>query len=432
MKARKFFPESMMMSHAYNAHDSHGSAKPPLYQTSTFEFESAEEGKRQFEIAYGLKEPSEGHVPNPIYSRLTNPTQEILEKRLTLWDQSEDCAVFASGMAAISTVFFEFLSPGDVLLYSAPVYGGTDHFIHEVLTRHGITVVEFDHRDSEVGVINRLIEAGTNKLGMIFIETPANPTNALIDIEMCARIAERFTTEDHEVLTVVDHTYMGPIWQHPLQHGADMVVYSATKYIGGHSDLIAGAVLGSNEHIKRVRMLRTLLGNIAAPWTSWLLLRSLETVKLRMDVQASNAARVAEWLASQEKVEQVHYPGLLELGSHEGKLFSKQCEGPGAMISFEIAGGEKEAYAFLNNLELIKLAVSLGSTESLAEHPRTMTHTGLDPDHLDSIGVTDGLVRLSIGVENVHDIISDIDHALSFVGRIKAKNVTANGVLSYA
>ena len=250
---------------------------------------------------------------------------------------------------------------------------------------------------------------------MIFIETPANPTNALIDIEMCKSIADLYSSLDTKVHLAVDNTYMGPLWQHPLKHGADFVLYSATKYIGGHSDVIAGACCGSDEVISRVKVLRTFLGNMAAPHTGWLLMRSLETLKIRMEQQARNAQEVAAYLDKHEKVEKVYYLGLIKENTKEYEIYQKQYDSPGAMLSFDIVGGEKEAFNFIDSLKLIKLAVSLGGTESLVEHPATMTHAGVEPNHRKELSITEKLVRISVGVENYEDLIWDINQALEKV-----------------
>jgi methionine-gamma-lyase len=319
-------------------------------------------------------------------------------------------------MAAISTVLLEFLAPGDVLLYSSPLYGGTDHFIKEFLKKIGIHTISFTPNDTQEDIVKRLKNSGlANKLSMIYIETPANPTNALIDIEMCNEIALRYSSDDKKVYLTVDNTYMGPLWQHPLKHGADLVLYSATKYIGGHSDLIAGACCGDQDVINRVKILRTFLGNMAAPHTGWLLMRSLETLKIRMEQQATNAEQVANYLNEHEKVEKVYYLGLIPEGTSEHKIYKRQYNSPGAMLSFDIQGGEKEAFKFIDNLKLIKLAVSLGGTESLVEHPATMTHAGVAPAFREELSITEKLVRLSIGVENHSDLIWDIEQALAKV-----------------
>ncbi|MFT5860814.1 MAG: methionine-gamma-lyase [Flavobacteriaceae bacterium] len=415
MNPSNMFPESLMMSHGYKPSLSEGAIKCPIFQTSTFVFNSAEQGKRFFEVAYGLEEKDEDEELGLIYSRLNNPDLEILENRLCLWDRAEDCAVFESGMSAISTVMMEFMEPGDILLYSKPVYGGTDHFINHFLKKFKIEGIGFMAGDSEQTIIERIEREGKgHRIKMIHIETPANPTNALIDIEMCDRIKKHFSTEEHSVILSVDNTYMGPLWQHPLKHGADIVLYSATKYIGGHSDVIAGACLGSKELIARVKGLRTFLGNMAGPWTGWLLMRSLETLKVRMDQQACNAEKVADFLNNHPQVENVYYLGnMAKHGTDSDKaIIERQFSSFGAMIAFDVKGGEPEAFAFLNNLKLIKLAVSLGGTESLAEHPQTMTHADVNPEEKVAMNITEKLVRLSIGVENHIDLINDISQAM--------------------
>jgi methionine-gamma-lyase len=411
-----FSPESLMMSYGYKPELSEGAIKCPIFQTSTFVFKNAEEGKAFFEVAYGIREQKANEELGLIYSRLNNPDLEILENRLCLWDKAEECAVFESGMSAITTVLLEFLKPGDLLLYSMPVYGGTDHFINTFLPKIGINTLGFRPNMDENAIYNLLEQTGNaDKLAMIFVETPANPTNAIIDIEMCHRIANKYSTGDHKVLTAVDNTYMGPLWQHPLRHGADLVMYSATKYIGGHSDVIAGAVLGNAVLMKRVKTLRTFLGNMASPNTGWLLMRSLETLKVRMEQQAKNAEKIAAYLSAHPKVEKVYYLGLISEKSPNYDLYKRQYLSPGAMLSFDIKGGEKEAFVFLNNLKLIQLAVSLGSTESLAEHPASMTHAGIEERHRIEMGITDKLIRISAGVENHEDIVWDIAQALEKV-----------------
>jgi methionine-gamma-lyase len=409
-------PESLMMSYGYKPELSEGSIKCPVFLTSTFVFKTAEEGKAHFEVAYGLREKLKSEEVGLIYSRINNPDLEILENRLTLWDKAEQGAVFESGMAAISTVMMEFLQPGDMIMSSGPLYGGTDHFIKHFLKKLGIEHLEFDASFTQEDILNLLDRSGKKeRLRLIFLETPANPTNSLIDIEMCSAIARQLSTDDHKVILAVDNTYMGPLWQHPLAQGADLVLYSATKYIGGHSDVVAGACLGSSELIARVKTLRTFLGNMASPMNCWLLMRSLETLKVRMDQQARNAAKVAAFLSSHPLVERLYFLGDLAGQPLQKAIYDKQCLSTGAMVSFDICGGEKEAFTFLNNLKLIKLAVSLGGTESLAEHPATMTHAGVDPGYRLQVGISEKLVRLSIGVENYEDIIHDIGNALDAI-----------------
>lgn len=413
---RELKPESLMMSYGYRPEWSEGAAKPPIFQTSTFVFESAEAGKAFFEVAYGLREKSPGETMGLIYSRLNNPSLEIVEDRLTLWDGAEAAAVFESGMAAISTTVFTFLRPGDVVVFPEPIYGGTEYLFHEVLPQFGIEALCFPATEGIAGLENALAEGDRRRrLRMIYVETPANPTNALMDIEACARIAAASGSEERPALVVVDNTFLGPLYQHPLKLGADLVLYSLTKYVGGHSDLIAGGCLGPEELVAQVKVTRTIHGTMAGPWTSWLLMRSLETLKLRMTSQMKNARHVADWLADHPKVHRVHYLGHLQEGDPQYDVYRRQCTGPGAMISFEVQGGEAEAFRFLNALKLIKLAVSLGGTESLAEHPGTMTHSDVAPDAQLRMGIVPSLVRLSVGVEHYDDLIADLEQALAAV-----------------
>ncbi len=403
-----------MMSYGYEPSWSEGAIKCPIFQTSTFVFKTAEEGKRFFEVAYGIREQEPDEKLGLIYSRLNNPDLEILENRLCLWDEAEECAVFESGMSAISTMLLAYLSPGDVVLHSNPLYGGTDHFVKNVLDRFGVKSVGFNPWDDCERIAEVIREAGPEKLKMIYVETPANPTNHLIDIACVVDVARQFSTPERRVLVAVDNTYMGPVWQHPLKLGADLVLYSATKYIGGHSDVIAGACLGSKAVMAPVRALRTFLGSMAGPWTGWLLMRSLETLKVRMDQQAANAAKVADFLRDHPAVEKVYYLGhLTEADGRQYEIFKRQCLTGGAMLSFHVKGGEAEAFRFLNKLKLVHLAVSLGSTESLAEHPATMTHADVDADLKAAMGISPSLIRLSVGVEHYADLIADLEQALS-------------------
>jgi methionine-gamma-lyase len=409
-------PESLMMTYGYKPELSEGAVKPPIFQTSTFAFKTAQEGKAFFEIAYGLREKEGNEELGLIYSRLNNPNLEILEDRLCLWNKADQCAVFESGMSAISTTLLEFLKPGDLLLYSQPIYGGTDHFITHFLEEIGVKSIGFLPNQSKEEVIEIIKESGlSDKLSLIYIETPANPTNDLIDIEMCKDIANHFSITENKIHIAVDNTFMGPLWSNPIKHGADLVIYSATKYLGGHSDLIAGAVLGNDEVMIRLKTLRTFLGNMASPHTSWLLLRSIETLKVRMEQQAKNAEKIALFLDNHSKVKKVYYLGFIKKDSKNYTIFKNQYTSPGAMISFKIEGGESDAFKFLNNLKLVKLAVSLGSTESLAQHPASMTHIGLLPELKSNLGITDGLIRLSVGIEHFEDLINDISDSLDLI-----------------
>jgi len=415
-----FHPESLMMTYAYKPELSEGALKVPIFQTSTFVFKTAEEGKAFFEIAYGLRKKGETESAGLIYSRINNPDLEILEERLALWDGAESCAVFNTGMAAIATTLMALVHPGDIVLYSTPLYGGTDHLLKYVLPVFGVRPVPF-RADACAGADDltaALARAGvtpSDHVSVLLVETPANPTNALVDLAACAEFVRRRGSDGRRPLVLVDNTFLGPLWQQPLRHGADIVLYSATKYIGGHSDLLAGAALGARAVLEPVRALRTFFGTLADPWTGWLLMRSLETLKLRMTSAMKNARYVADFLTGHDKVERVYYLGHLREGDPQYAVYRRQCSGPGAMVSFDVQGGEPAAFRFLNALKLVKLAVSLGGTESLAEHPYSMTHADVSPDAKRAAGITDCLIRLSVGIEHPDDTIADLAQALQQV-----------------
>jgi methionine-gamma-lyase len=419
--SRRFQPETVMMSHGYVSKRSEYSVKRPLFLTSTFAFGSAQEGKRAFEIISGRSKLEPDEETDLIYSRFNNPDIEFLEDCLAYWEEAEACATFASGMAAISSTLLEFLKPGDIVLHSDPLYGGTDGFLKKVLSKNGIRShglsAKPDLIEQKIRESISLLYAGDEigRLKMIFLETPANPTNDLFDIELFVELAKQYTSHAYNadgILIVVDNTFLGPVYQSPLKHGADLVIYSVTKYIGGHSDIVAGACLGSEEHIKRVKSMRSgSLGNMIDPFTAWLALRSLETLKIRMERHVANAERIVKFLIGHNKVARVYYPGLLRENDFQFPIYNKQCSSPGAMISFDIMGGEAEAFRFLDALELVKLAVSLGGTESLAEHPASMTHSGVELSRRLGMGITDSMIRLSVGIEDPDDLIYDLGQA---------------------
>jgi methionine-gamma-lyase len=405
-----------MMSFGYEPRLSEGALKSPIFQTSTFVFESAEEGKRFFEVAYGLRPPRESEEPGLIYSRINNPDLEILEDRLTLWDDAEAACVFVSGMAAIATSLLAYCRPGDVVVHSEPLYGGTDHMLRAVLPQFGIRAVGFPAGVPVAQLAAKLrADLEGAQIGCVLIETPANPTNALVDIAGVGALVREIDGGERRPVVMVDNTFLGPLWQQPLVHGADLVLYSATKFLGGHSDLVAGACLGSKAVLAPIRTLRTFLGTLADPWVGWLLLRSLETLALRMRAQMRGARELAAWLAQHPKVRRVRYFDQLDSGDPMLAVYLKQCSAPGSIISFDLAGGEAEAFRFLNALRLVKLAVSLGGTESLAEHPATMTHADVPLDHQKRFGITPAMVRLSVGVEDPEDLIADLAQALERV-----------------
>lgn len=406
-------PETLMMGFGYRPEWSEGAIKPPLFQSSTFVFRSAEEGKEFFSYAYGLKQRDPARPMGLIYSRLNNPDLEILEHRLNLWDEAEASAVFASGMAAISTTLLALVAPGQAVLFSRPVYGGTDYLLEHILPAMGIPTREFPAGSDPEAVegLCRELEAAGTPPRLIFLETPSNPTTVLTDIAGTSEVAHR-----RGALCAVDNTLLGPLYQQPLGHGADLVLYSATKYLGGHSDVVAGVALGHEEAIDRIKLFRTILGSPLDPHSAWLLLRSLETYKLRMTCARKNAEKVARWLAQHPKVARVHFPGLLPHGRQK-EIFDRQCSGPGGLMSFELAeGGEAAAFQVLNGVRHIRLAVSLGGTESLIEHPATMTHADVPEAEQAALGITPSLVRLSVGIEHPDDLIADLAAALEAVG----------------
>ena len=402
-----------MMSFGYTPEWSEGSVKPPIFQTSTFVFKTAEEGKRFFEVAYGKSELNAKEEIGLIYSRINNPNMQILEERLAVLEGSESAAAFESGMSAISTTMLSYLKPGDILIYGNPVYGGTHHFITHFLKDIGVKILPFSSETKTQEIITKL---GTSEYSgnvkMIYFESPANPTNSLFDLDELKKLKDEISLKSsNEIMLVMDNTYLGPLWQKPLDFGVDIVCYSATKFLNGHSDVIAGCAMGSEQVIRPIKTLRTFLGSMIAPYTAWLLTRSLETLHLRMAKQGENAEKVVNYLMSHKSVKTVSFPGIETMGEKQNEIFKRQCLGSGAMISFEVFGGEKEAFKFLNNLKLIKLAVSLGSNESLAQHPYSMTHADVPDDIKLKIGINQGLIRLSVGIENAEDIISDLNNA---------------------
>jgi methionine-gamma-lyase len=403
-----------MMGYGYDPFLSERSLKPPVFHTSTFVFKSARDGKEFFELAYGLREKRPNEEPGLIYSRINNPDLEMLEDRLTIWDEAEASLVFASGMAAISTSLWAYVRPGTVLLHSDPVYGGTDFLLKKILPQFGVTSVGFAAEGGVAALAAAAEQAESiGPVAVLYIETPANPTNGLVDLAAARAIADRM--RDRRPAIIVDNTMLGPLYQTPLAHGADLAITSLTKYVGGHSDLIAGSCSGSRAKIDPVRGMRTILGTMCDPQTTWMLMRSLETMKLRMDAAVGNARKVAEFLRGRRHVKSVWYLGFLPEGHPDRAVFERQCKSAGSTFSFEVEGGEVEAFAVLDRLEVIKLAVSLGGTESLASHPASMTHSDISADERARLGITPSLIRLSVGIENSDDLIADLDQALAAI-----------------
>lgn len=409
---RKLSPSTLMMGHGYDPMLSEGSLKPPIFATSTFVFPNAAAGKRHFEGVTG-KRP--GGAEGLVYSRFNGPNQEILEDRLGVWEEAEDALAFSSGMSAIATLFLAMVKPGDTIVHSGPLYAATETLIARILGKFGVHWLDFPAGATREEIDAVLGKAASGNVALIYLESPANPTNVLVDVEAVAASRDAIFTGSHKPPIAIDNTFLGPLWAQPLKQGADLVVYSLTKYAGGHSDLVAGGVLGSKEHINTIRLMRNTIGTICDPNTAWMLLRSLETLELRMSRAGENAAKVCEYLRTHPKVESVGYLGFPEEGSRQRDIYDRHCTGAGSTFSLYLKGGEKEAFAFLDSLRIAKLAVSLGGTETLASAPAAMTHLSVPDARKAALGITDNLVRISIGVENADDLIADFEEALKAV-----------------
>jgi methionine-gamma-lyase len=410
-------PETLMLGFGFDPTLSEGAVKTPLFLTSTFAYKTCEEGKRLFDHMSG-RAPA-GADAGLIYTRFNNPNLQIVEERLAVLERADACAVFASGMAAILTALIAVTEPGEGVLRSRPLYGGTETLFDTLLARWGVTSATFTDglddgavRDASAGALDR----GT--LAAIFVETPANPTNSIVDLDLIAAVAdEAAQRQGRRPVVIVDNTLLGPLYQSPLEHGADLVVYSLTKYVGGHSDLIGGAAVGAAEPMGRIRQIRNLIGNQLDVNSCWMLTRSLETLRLRMDKAFDNAGEVARWLAAQPAVERVAYLGFAREGSREAQVIARQCGAYGATFSFVVRGGREAAFKVLDRLQVFKLAVSLGGTESLACHPASTTHSGVSANERAALGIEKGMVRLSIGVEAPQDLIADLGRGLAALER---------------
>jgi methionine-gamma-lyase len=412
INGRKLKPATLMMGHGYDPMLSEGSLKPPIFLTSTFVFENAAAGKRHFEGVTG-KRP--GGAEGLVYSRFNGPNQEILEDRLAVWEDAEDALTFSSGMSAIATLFLSMVKPGDTIVHSGPLYAATETLIARILGRFGIHWLDFPAGATREEIDQVLQKAASGRVALIYLESPANPTNALVDVQAVAASRDAiFGTGPDAPPIAIDNTFLGPLWHKPLQHGADLVVYSLTKYAGGHSDLVAGGVLGRKALIDPIRLMRNTIGTITDPNTAWMLLRSLETLELRMSRAGENAAKVCAFLRDHPKVERVGYLGFLE-GDRQADIYARHCTGAGSTFSLFLKGGEPEAFRFLDALKIAKLAVSLGGTETLASHPAGMTHLSVPDARKQALGITDNLVRISIGVEDPDDLIADFEQALEAI-----------------
>lgn len=412
---RELRPETLMLGYGYDPSLSEGSVKPPVFLTSTFVFQTAEQGRDFFDYLAGRRPPPNEGQPGLIYSRFNHPNLEIVEDRLAIHEKAESGLVFSSGMAAIATAMLAYVRPGDTVLHSRPLYGGTEVLIDKTLAPFGVKGVGFTDGLDEENIRAAAERArAEGRVAMIFIETPSNPMNSLVDIALIRRISEEIShSQESRPIICCDNTLLGPVFQSPLRHGADLSLYSLTKYVGGHSDLIGGAILGSASDLRPIRTMRSAIGTQLDPHSCWMLTRSLETLSLRMERAANNGAIVANFLAGHPKVACVHYPPLLPAGHPARILMERQSTSAGSTFSFDVKGGQEEAFDFLNRLQVFKLAVSLGGTESLVCHPTTTVHSGLTEEARREIGITPSLIRMSIGIEHPDDLVADISQAFA-------------------
>ncbi len=404
-------PATLMMGYGYDPALSEGALKPPIFLTSTFAFESAAAGKRHFEAVTGARP---GGATGLVYSRFNGPNQEILEDRLGIWEDGEEALAFSSGMSAIATTLLAYVRPGDTIVHSAPLYAATETLIGRVLGQLGVEWLDFPAGASAQEIEQVLVKASARRVPLIFLESPSNPTNTLVDIEAVRAARDTVFAADRPLI-VTDNTFLGPLWQKPLRHGADLVIYSLTKYAGGHSDLVAGGAVGAKAVLDPVRAMRNVIGTIVDPHSAWMLLRSLETLELRMTRAGENAAKLCAALRDHPKVERVGYLGFLAEGSSQADIYRRHCSGAGSTFSLYLKGGEREAFAFLDSLRIAKLAVSLGGTETLASHPAAMTHLSVPAARKLALGITGNLVRISVGIEHPDDLIADFAQALEAV-----------------
>ena len=409
-------PETLAVAFGYDPEMGMGSVKPPIFMTSTFVYPSAQHAKNVHEAYFDGTGPLVGET-NHIYSRLGHPGLDFLEKRLAAIDGAEEAVAYSSGMAAHSSIALAYVRPGDSVLHGRPIYGGVDMLYNSIMPQFGSHVAAYTDGTDENDVRKAADEAmAKGPLKLIIAETPANPTAAVVDLDLMVRIADEVgAKQGHRPLVVVDNTLLGPFAQRPIEHGVDLCMTSLTKYCGGHSDLLAGGVSGRKELIDHLRMQRTTWGNHLDPYTSWLVLRSLESVAVRTERAMDNARGVAEFLRDHPKVAGVTYLGFLEPGTVRRAVYDRQCKAAGSTFSFHLHGGEAEAFRMLDQLKLLKLAVSLGGSETLICHSASTTHYAVPPAQRLAGGITDGTIRLSVGLEHVDDLIGDLRQALEAV-----------------
>jgi len=401
-------PDTDILTRGFDPKLSVGSARPAVFRSSTYVFSSPEEAERAFDVMGGRAQLGAGQGVDLVYSRFNHPNAEILEDHiLPLEPGAQAAAVFNSGMAAIMTALLAVIGPGDAILYTVPVYGATQTLVSEFLRGFGVASIPITAGNTDE--IDQAIRS-TKKLRIILIETPANPTIVMTDIRRVCVAAAQLPGE--HPLVMVDNTFLGPSFQHPLALGADVTLYSATKYLGGYSDIIGGVAISRDILLmKKIRSKRSLFGNILQPDECWILDTRLSTVNLRMNRQHQSAQRIAESLVHNPAIQKIYYPTLFD-DPEQIRIFKSQCESAGSIVALDLKGGKTAAFNFLRSLQLARNAVSLGSVETLACHPRTTTHSSWTAQALDQAGISDGLVRLSIGIEDWRDLLADFESAL--------------------
>ncbi|WP_156680754.1 cystathionine gamma-synthase family protein [Sphingomonas profundi] len=409
-------PETLAVSFGYDPAQALGAVKPPVYLSSTFIYPSAQHAKDIHRAYFDNEGPLVGSGSH-IYARLGHPGLDILESRLAAIDGAEAAAAFASGMAAHSSIALAFVRPGDSVLHGRPIYGGVDMLYGAVMPEFGASVETYvDGTDPEGVRAAAAAAMAKGPLALIVAETPANPTAALVDLRLMVAVANEVAErQGRRPLVVVDNTLLGPFAQRPIAHGVDLCLTSLTKYCAGHSDLLAGGISGRLELVQKLRALRTTWGNHCDPFTAWLVVRSLESASVRIERAMLNARAVAGWLREHPKVAGVTYLGFLEEGSRARAVYDRQCTGAGSTFSFHLHGGEAESFRMLDRLRLLKLAVSLGGSETLICHSASTTHYAVPRDLRIAGGITDGTMRLSIGLEHPDDLIADLAQALEAV-----------------
>jgi cystathionine beta-lyase/cystathionine gamma-synthase len=401
-------PRTAVLTRGFDPSLSVGSARPAVFRSSTYVFASPEEAEHAFAITTGKIQPENAERADLIYSRFSHPNAEILEDQIVpLEAGAHYAAVFNSGMAAIMTAVFAYARADSTIIYTTPLYGGTTGLIHRFLQPLGVTGIAVPPGDS--AALEAAIREARNPC-IVFLETPANPTMIMVDIERAATAAA-----DHPAkpVVMVDNTFLGPTFQHPLILGAHLCLYSATKYLSGYSDMLGGvAITADAEMIRKIHGTRSMFGNILQPDECWFLDGRLSTVALRMNRQSKNAQRLAEALAGHRALSQVIYPTLFT-DPEQKRIFEKQCDYPGGMFSIEFKGGKEASFDFLRRIRIARNAVSLGGVETLVCHPKSTTHSGMSAKELAESGVTDGLVRISVGIEDWRDLLADFEQALA-------------------